>query len=618
MQCTAQPNQSQAQLADCLRKLPVSLPLSAQCAAAAGGDATLLGQCLKGSETMASKSAVVAIQTCIDAATATSKGDPSRLQTAMIGCATRRGASKSLIDLYARHQPMVSCINDQHLDFDHRAECLRSAGLAIPPTSQLSACVKAAHTPLDAAGCVNLPGVDNIRKAQQCVDRGAGSLSTTGACVAELVPSTATKRAACLVAAHTGSDALHCANDQVASRLDQVQHCMDLEKGGSDGGKGCLAKLSGLPMAKVHSCLSASKGVNDSQGVIDIAECAGIKGASVARTVTACFPASPSDPMATAECLSGAAGLSGAKEALCIVRAHTGFDMLACTGNKAVAKVIAVKDCVNTDSDDYGKEAICIAAQASLPPTVGHLFACAANSSTYEQGAACMIAPSLSPQMAMALQCGSEAQGSPTGMAICMAGPSMNAELRIAAECAASTGGEPTSFTACAGGRLTLKEIQQCISGGFKSEKGCFGPDNTIVRYFDAEEKVLRGVMRAAGLEHAYDNFLSDLHHGRLGKNNEIVKAINFIGLGSPDSAERRFISGFGLYGQLLIGGTVDLKTTVATAKTVLVTLITTQLALVPSVTLGPDHIEVSLGNSGVNIGHGKVGGKFLGKRWST
>jgi hypothetical protein len=617
MQCTAQPNQSQAQFADCLRKLRVSLPLTAQCAAAAGGDATMLGQCLKGSRTMGPKSTVVAIQTCIDTARATSKGDPSRLRTAMIRCATRHGASKSLIDQYARHEPMVSCFNNPHLDFDHRADCLRSAGLALPPTPQLSACVEASHTPLDAAGCVNLPGVDNIRKAEQCIDKGAGSPSMLGACVAEVVPFTATKRAACLMGARNGNDAIHCASDKVAIRLDQVQHCMDLAKDGSDGGKQCLAKLFGLPLAKVDLCFSASKGAIDSKGVIDLAECAGMKGISVARAAEACFLTSTSDPMTTAECLSGAAGFAGAREALCMVRAHTGFDILACTGDKALAKVIAVKECLNTDSEDYGREAVCIAAQASLPPAVGHLFACAANASTYEQGAACMIAPALGPQMAMAVKCGSEAQGSPTGMAICMAGPSMNAELRIAAECAASTGGEPTSFTACAGGRLTMKEIQQCISGGFKSEKGCFGPNNTIVRYFDAEEKVLRGVMRAAGLEHAYDSFLSDLHHGRLGKNNDIVKAINLIGMGSPDSVGRRFMQGFGLYGQLLIGGTVELKTTVAAAKTILSTLVTAQLALVPSVTLGPDHIAVSLGNSGVNIEGGHVGGTFLGKRWS-
>jgi hypothetical protein len=65
----------------------------------------------------------------------------------------------------------------------------------------------------------------------------------------------------------------------------------------------------------------------------------------------------------------------------------------------------------------------------------------------------------------------------------------MNEEWRITAECAVETGGEPFSFAGCTAGRLTLKELTQCFSGG-----SCFGPNNTIVKYYaDAFHDLLHG-----------------------------------------------------------------------------------------------------------------------------
>jgi len=65
----------------------------------------------------------------------------------------------------------------------------------------------------------------------------------------------------------------------------------------------------------------------------------------------------------------------------------------------------------------------------------------------------------------------------------------MNEEWRITAECAVQTGGEPFSFAGCTAGRLTLKELTQCFSGG-----SCFGPNNTIVKYYiDAFHDILHG-----------------------------------------------------------------------------------------------------------------------------
>jgi hypothetical protein len=68
---------------------------------------------------------------------------------------------------------------------------------------------------------------------------------------------------------------------------------------------------------------------------------------------------------------------------------------------------------------------------------------------------------------------------------------------------ALSVGGNPVGFAGCTAGRLTIKELTQCFSGG-----SCFGPNNTIVK--------------------AYSNAFKDLLHGP-GANNEIVVAFNSL-----------------------------------------------------------------------------------------
>src|SRR6185437_8458221 len=92
------------------------------------------------------------------------------------------------------------------------------------------------------------------------------------------------------------------------------------------------------------------------------------------------------------------------------------------------------------------------------------------------QLASCAAGAVLPPDAARLVGCAASSEG-PTSFALCAAGPSMNEEWRIAAECAVQTGGNPVGFAGCTAGRLTLKELTQCFSGG-----SCFGPNNTIVK----------------------------------------------------------------------------------------------------------------------------------------
>jgi hypothetical protein len=129
------------------------------------------------------------------------------------------------------------------------------------------------------------------------------------------------------------------------------------------------------------------------------------------------------------------------------------------------------------------------------------VLACAANAGSDSQKlAGCAASSVFPPEIARYATCAATSQG-PTSFALCAAGPVMNEEWRIAAECAVQTGGNPVGFAGCTAGRLTLKELTQCLSGG-----SCFGPNNTIVKF--------------------YKNEFHDLLYGP-GPNNDIVIALH-------------------------------------------------------------------------------------------
>jgi hypothetical protein len=161
----------------------------------------------------------------------------------------------------------------------------------------------------------------------------------------------------------------------------------------------------------------------------------------------------------------------------CVQSAGSAGSLVAnCTNGLVDHKSQQAIDCVSRAGGDRAALATC-AASALLPGEAGRLAGCAATS----QGAA--------------------------SFAVCAVAPSVNEEFRIAAECASTTGGQPVAFAGCTGGRLTVRELTKCIGG--KIGEDCFGPNNTIRKY--------------------YENLFNDLTHGP-GPNNEIVKAIKVAG----------------------------------------------------------------------------------------
>jgi len=119
---------------------------------------------------------------------------------------------------------------------------------------------------------------------------------------------------------------------------------------------------------------------------------------------------------------------------------------------------------------------------ASSDPRVRKAAACVvrANGDAGEMSK-CVAQSLLQGEAGRLAGCFASSQGA-TSFALCAVAPSMNEEWRIASECAATSGGEPISFATCTGGRLTVRELLKCVGG--KIGRDCFGPNNTIVKFF--------------------------------------------------------------------------------------------------------------------------------------
>jgi hypothetical protein len=504
---------------------------------------------------------------------------------------------------------IASCLAKSNGHLDQQAACLG----ALP--RQLTAvgdCAK--ETGSDAtllAQCLKGAAMASpqVKAVQHCVDAATNVSQHPGtsvqAALLACAPGNATAKA--IAATFQKSQALiHCVDSPNVGdpKVSATQKFQCLQNAG--------VKLP--PQAQLVSCIAGAS------TALDAADCAGVKGVSQIKKLQQCLDEHKGDTGGQALCIGAQAGSQQAKLAACLAKAHTGLDAADCAGVKGASQIRQAQKCLDTADGDAGREALCIGAQAGLPPEQARLVACASNAQTYASGAACMIAPALGKQASMVLQCAADSNGSATGAAICMAGPSMNAELRIAAECVASSGGVPMTFAACAGGRLTMKEMQQCVAGGFRSDKGCFGPNNEIVKYLDAEEKILRGVLKAAGLETAYNNAISDLKSGKLGEGNDIrraYEAINHISLEQPDVAARHIANEAAAAGQAIAGGVSKLGPLVKGARDAIAATITQNLPNVPAtISVGPDHVGFRLGNSGVNVDSRHVGGSIGGKRF--
>jgi hypothetical protein len=503
---------------------------------------------------------------------------------------------------------------------------------------------KFSKDPVQYSGCIGDVKLDSTARAQaNCLlrsDESEGCLKRLGVPIAKLK--------ACKDATPGKADAIHVCMVGLPKTVGPAAECVRTYRGDLSATAHCLAgvgKMESTAERAAYKCgmtLTAAQTGADAQSKIfeclakQIPEAAKLaKSIETYKGTATCLQDGSKDLATKSKCLRDA-GVKFPKEAelaQCTAAAKTGAQLAECAGVKGASKAVAMEKCVREAAGDNTRKALCVGMQVDMPADQRRILECAATSKNSADGVLCLAGPKLPRDVTLVASCAVNSQGSPTGMALCVAGPSMNAELRIAAECAASTGGEPMSFASCAGGRLTMKELQQCISGGFKAENGCFGDGNEIVKFYKAQEKALRGVLKAAGLEKAYNNMLGDLRNGKLGENNEITRVIhlmNDIATKPPAETIANAVEDAKRAGKALAEGADKLTEEVNKVRDEVTKSVENAMPKVlpvtartdlpgggsATVTVGPTGGTVTAGNNEVSVGsspHVKVGGVCIG-----
>ncbi len=131
-----------------------------------------------------------------------------------------------------------------------------------------------------------------------------------------------------------------------------------------------------------------------------------------------------------------------------------------------------------------------------------------------------IIGPDLSKEQQDAIQCAAESGGDPTGFMTCSANKvlqsQLNSEQQIAVQCVIESGGQPYAAAACTASRLTIRELDKCLSQGFGGN-GCFGDTNDI---FGRKGWAVRN----------FTNVLNDIRRGGPGPTNDLFGGQGFSG----------------------------------------------------------------------------------------
>jgi hypothetical protein len=325
-------------------------------------------------------------------------------------------------------------------------------------------------------------------------------------CLAKGVPQEISPLLECMTAKGANTEALTaCTSDQPWAKVQDVKKCINDASGTAKAD--CLMEGADPTQRALAACLSGSS--NQASSALDCLKTSNPQAADKIDVATCAAKAS--DTNGVASCFTNVMGGDGAKIAEC---AAGGRDkMVSCLvadkpEYKAASEAIA---CVEGGRDASSLVANCSDFIVKDPKTRAALACAAGAGSDTSKLADCAASSVLPPEIARYAACATTSQG-PTSFALCAAGPTMNEEWRIASECAVETGGNPVGFAGCTAGRLTLKELTQCFSGG-----SCFGPNNTIVK--------------------AYTDAFNDVLHGP-GANNDIVVAFNNLSdmTGGPNS----------------------------------------------------------------------------------
>jgi uncharacterized protein len=332
---------------------------------------------------------------------------------------------------------------------DERAKCFVSR-LSGTLTETIVSCVSSGNpSPNELLSCTgNDDLISQAEEVRHCIAAASGS-SQAESCVTNVLASDQVGLARCLYRAGTASTRASCFEQEFpdVSKAQKVVGCIAEDAAGDDQELQCLSTELGGDTGALATCVATKT----REAAVDC--------------VLARYPQLQAAHAAYA-CVSSAKDASTA--ALnCADALLPGLD----------DKTRQALSCITTASGDETALATC-AAVSVLPKDAARLVGCASSSEGLTEFAVCAVAPAV------------------------------NEEWRIAAECAVQSGGQPYAFAGCAATRLTVRELTKCFNGQIGTEQGCFGPNNTIVKY--------------------YTDAFKDLIEGP-GPNNEVIKALESL-----------------------------------------------------------------------------------------
>lgn len=125
--------------------------------------------------------------------------------------------------------------------------------------------------------------------------------------------------------------------------------------------------------------------------------------------------------------------------------------------------------------------ALCVA-KGKIPSELQDAIECnRKHAGQFAAVAACYGGKNLPEPQGRVLRCAAESGFDATGTALCMAGDGLTPDQRILLQCATTSGGEPMATAICTGGKLAIKEFQNCKDQRFGKGK-CFGSGNDLLK----------------------------------------------------------------------------------------------------------------------------------------
>lgn len=188
-----------------------------------------------------------------------------------------------------------------------------------------------------------------------------------------------------------------------------------------------------------------------------------------------------------------------------------------------------VKSCIESNDNDSARAFLCSTGRADLQETYDKakkVKECWENAENKMDKAMCVGDEVLDESERYYAHCITSNANDMTAALVCSMSRGLTPEQQIALKCAIQTGGEPEAFALCTGGQLLTRELDKCLEHGIGTDKGCFGPNNDLRKFYDTADNEVR---KAFGVNSvAYQSFRLMKNNVLMpGPNHEFVRAFN-------------------------------------------------------------------------------------------